>query len=1189
MKKLIGILAILAVIGMTGNVFAANEVTDSDGTAIAAGATVNNWVNTGGTALTIDVSGGDIAGTKGVVVGETDDTVTTISVNADADTSVAVDSGAACGINIKGGASAGITINVVSNATVNDTAVLDANGATSTAATVYIASTANGKVDLNVTSADTAVATLSAASAAAYVFVDDGNVDNTITLTGDTGVASITGIVDMGGGTNIINITGADAVTGLGDMVLASTTDNDTVTMNFKSANVETFNKVDLANSGTGTTTTLILDTDNGGNAVTITNDIVGGDGSDTLTIKNTGSTAATSITSDITMGKGANSVTLNADAAAMTVTGTVTLVTAAETTAGTLSVNASAQTVTIGDVAGGDGTAAILGADGADSVTFSASTAGASDVVLNDNDGALNLNGGADTLTISGDFTVTDGNNGSTILMDTAAADAQNGADTVNITAGTLTADDGGTTVSFFEGDDTLNVTATGAVTDTNVFTFDLHKGADTVTMDTTSAAITLDNAIVKLGNGADTVNLTAAGTNNLDAGVISFADNDASTDTINVTTSGTATATFGTAALDQAAASNVNMTLTGSGGKITVDTALDLSGGSDGNMSITATGNVDFADITTDGGNDTIDINLTTANDPGTIVVGAGNDSVKIVNSADAAMTVTAITLTTGTDTDTKTLELVGDNEAAKALTVATLTFDDAATQNVTVEKYVSVTNATVQKPSQVTLKSDAVLSLNGGGSLAGAKLVVNADSGTVFGKITTDGADAIVVDANTTVEVLVNGYIADGTTMEIIDNANGATIAANETAIAITDNSAVLSFSKDSTDDNEFVITAVRTGYDTAVTALVDDNEGAALSTLTSARATATGDVATMLNTLDTYTTAQLADAAAQLSPESVATSTVDAGVAAATAYVGGVQGHTATMRNNATAMKSAPIGPAGPTAAAMDGIGVWADTYGTWGDQDERDGKMGYEYDTYGGVVGIDKTFGNALVGLSFGYSETDVDADHFSESDIDTYNLGIYGTYTMGSLWFDGGFSYAWGDIENDRKVQFLNRTASSDTESDTWTLYGGLGYDFVTGNWTLTPNLMLKYSDYDQDDYTEKGAAGANLHVNDFSQDSFTSSLGLDVAYQIKQNLKAKFRAAWVHEYCDNQSTIKANFANAQTFKTEGLDPADDSGIFGIGIEGEVSQGITAYLDYDYELKDDFNAHNVTAGMRFDF
>jgi outer membrane autotransporter protein len=246
-------------------------------------------------------------------------------------------------------------------------------------------------------------------------------------------------------------------------------------------------------------------------------------------------------------------------------------------------------------------------------------------------------------------------------------------------------------------------------------------------------------------------------------------------------------------------------------------------------------------------------------------------------------------------------------------------------------------------------------------------------------------------------------------------------------------------------------------------------------------------------------------------------------------------------------------------------------------------------MGYEWDTYGGVVGIDKTFGNALVGLSFGYSDTDVDADRYTETDIDTYNLGIYGTYSMGALWLDGGFSYAWGDIESDRKVAFLSRTASSDAESDTWTLYGGLGYDYVTGNWTITPSLMLKYSDYDQDDYTEKGAAGANLHVNDFSQDSFTSTLGVDVAYQIQQNLKLNFRAAWVHEYCDNQSVIKANFANAQTFKTKGLDPADNSGIFGVGLEGELQQGVTAYVDYDYEVKSDFDAHNVTAGMRFDF
>jgi outer membrane autotransporter protein len=330
--------------------------------------------------------------------------------------------------------------------------------------------------------------------------------------------------------------------------------------------------------------------------------------------------------------------------------------------------------------------------------------------------------------------------------------------------------------------------------------------------------------------------------------------------------------------------------------------------------------------------------------------------------------------------------------------------------------------------------------------------------------------------------------------------------------------------------------------------------------------------------------------LATASKQLNPVSLI-GTVDAGVAAANAYIDGVQAHTETIRTIADSIRTAPgpIGPSGPTAGVLHGYRAWADTYGTWGDQDERYGKMGYEWNTFGGVVGFDRIFGNTILGASFGYSETDVEADKYTEADIDTCNFGIYGTYTKGNFWIDSGASYAWGDINTDRKVNFLGKVASGETDSHIWSGYSKIGYDFYRGNWTITPSAMLKYSYYEQDAYTEKGAAGANLSVRKFDQDSLKSILGLSLSYKIKERLSAKFRASWVHEYYDNQSIVSASFANAQAFKSEGLDPADDSGVFGFGIEGMLRENITAYIDYDYELKQDFNAHNITVGMRIGF
>lgn len=319
-------------------------------------------------------------------------------------------------------------------------------------------------------------------------------------------------------------------------------------------------------------------------------------------------------------------------------------------------------------------------------------------------------------------------------------------------------------------------------------------------------------------------------------------------------------------------------------------------------------------------------------------------------------------------------------------------------------------------------------------------------------------------------------------------------------------------------------------------------------------------------------------------------SINSATIATSMGTTQAFTGVTQGRAAGVRDSA--MKGVnPYGAAGPEGAPM--WGVWAEGVGTWGEQDDRDGKKGYDWDTYGAMVGVDATMGNLLIGMNVGYADTDIDSKvEGVDADSDNWTVGLYATYMIDALFIDGGISYTDTDTDTDRDIAGAG-TADADYDSDTWGGYLGVGYYFVNGSWTVTPSATIAYSYYDQESYKESGATifGLNQEFDDYDQDMFTSTLAVDAAYAINETMTWTMRAAWTHEYTDNQPKTdwRLRAAGAAWRESKGLSPADDTFNLGTGINAQLSDNASVYLNYDVDLKDDYDAHNVTAGLRVDF
>ncbi len=347
-----------------------------------------------------------------------------------------------------------------------------------------------------------------------------------------------------------------------------------------------------------------------------------------------------------------------------------------------------------------------------------------------------------------------------------------------------------------------------------------------------------------------------------------------------------------------------------------------------------------------------------------------------------------------------------------------------------------------------------------------------------------------------------------------------------------------------------------------------------------------------VTQMLTQLDGMDSATLAETLNQLSPESVL-GAVDAAMNTNNAFVGQQAGRTGSFRQLVWSGEAFPVGPAAEPEekTASKGINIWVNPYATWGDQDRRKGFMGYEWDTYGVAFGIETEYRpDFLAGLSFGYAGTDVDADQYSSSEVDAYSFGAYATWLRGPLYIDAGVTYGYNEIDNQRSITALNAVAKGSTNADVFSLYAEAGYQYdIDNKLSVCPFAGAAYTYYDQDAYSESGAGGANLSYDSLDEDSFVTSLGIEGTYAMRDDLDLRASATWLHEFCDNQVVSKAAFAGSTPFETKGLEPDDDSAVLGIGLDGQIADNMTLSVDFNYELKDEYDAQNLALELKIKF
>ena len=251
-------------------------------------------------------------------------------------------------------------------------------------------------------------------------------------------------------------------------------------------------------------------------------------------------------------------------------------------------------------------------------------------------------------------------------------------------------------------------------------------------------------------------------------------------------------------------------------------------------------------------------------------------------------------------------------------------------------------------------------------------------------------------------------------------------------------------------------------------------------------------------------------------------------------------------------------------------------VWFKPFGSWGEQEEKDGISGFDIDTYGIGMGMDVTTKeDNQMGMAIFYTNADVDVNGVSQSaDIDSYTLLGYGSSPIlddkTKLLYQIG--YSWQKTDTSRTL-FTSNIATADYTSKVASLDLKVMRDYeITDNLLMQPMVGLTYRHFDTPSYTESGAGAANLMVNEFTTTELLVGLGTLVNYKIDEESKIVGTLSLDYDLHDKNNSVTAAFQGAAgiTFDTNAIDNGRLSYKAGIGYERDLNESSNINVSYDY-------------------
>lgn len=227
-----------------------------------------------------------------------------------------------------------------------------------------------------------------------------------------------------------------------------------------------------------------------------------------------------------------------------------------------------------------------------------------------------------------------------------------------------------------------------------------------------------------------------------------------------------------------------------------------------------------------------------------------------------------------------------------------------------------------------------------------------------------------------------------------------------------------------------------------------------------------------------------------------------------------------------------------------------------------------------------ILGIDYYLdGNFSFGIAGAIANQDLNQRGGSgSSTVRSYQAYLYSKWNnlehgKGPYW-NTSIGAGIMDIETHRSIAFLNRKTKSSHSARVYSASTNAGYVFGKDKWALRPGLNINYALLHEDSYSESRGGNLSLDIDSRDSQSLQSRLGISLSREIKLKkamLIPEFRMHWVREFITEPSDIKASFKDSSpTFKAKARKVPENSAILGLGLNARFSERIFGAVDYEY-------------------
>ena len=273
-------------------------------------------------------------------------------------------------------------------------------------------------------------------------------------------------------------------------------------------------------------------------------------------------------------------------------------------------------------------------------------------------------------------------------------------------------------------------------------------------------------------------------------------------------------------------------------------------------------------------------------------------------------------------------------------------------------------------------------------------------------------------------------------------------------------------------------------------------------------------------------------------------------------------------------------------------------AWFKPFGSWTNQDKRDGANGFDANTYGMAFGIDGELSETNnIGLAFTYARSDVTgkiADPTAK--VNSYLLSAYGSHAIDDV---TEITYQVGggvnSIKGDRPIMGIVVAKSNYDSVNANASLGILRKMDLNENTKFIPSAHLSYTWTKDDGYSETGASDMSLKVGSNTREELQLSLDGKLTHPINDSILGAVNLGGGYNIIADRAVMTSSFiGDIPTFSninfiTEGVKPSRWVGRAGLGLTGNLNENLELSARYDLEIRDAYDNQTASLKLRYKF